>query len=325
MIQVINGGMQSLIEDWPGRLGYNGQGMSASGAMDNVALQMGNLLLGNELGEAGIEVTAGFFSCAFKRDGVIALTGCESAATLNDKPVNNWETIFVKTGDVLKMNGYKNGFRAYVTVAGGIDVPPYLGSKSTCVFGNYGGYEGRSLQPNDIVKAGPSRYTWSGVRKIKPDAIPAYEHVVTLRAIPGMNAAPDFVSEKGMEHLFSHEFPISLNANRSAVRIEELPDWFFSRDSGGVGGSHPSNIVDHAYNIRGALNVTGNTPSLLVADGPTLGGFICALHVINADLWKIGQAAPGKDKLRFVYSTMDEATRLRKERREWLTEKIVLS
>lgn len=325
MIKVINGGMQSLIEDWPGRLGYNGQGMSASGAMDNVALQMGNLLLGNALGEAGIEVTAGFFSCAFEKDGVIAITGSETAATLNGEPVGNWESIFVKAGDVLKMNGYKNGFRAYLTVAGGIDVPSYLGSKSTCVFGNYGGFEGRSLKANDIVKVGPSSYTWSGVRKINPKEIPVYDHVVTLRAIPGMNAVPDFTTEKGMEYLFSHEFPISLNANRSAVRIEELPDWFFSRDSGGVGGSHPSNIVDHAYNIRGALNVTGNTPSLLVADGPTLGGFICALHVINADLWKIGQASPGKDKLQFVYSTMDEATRLRKERREWLTEKLVLS
>lgn len=325
MIKVIHGGMQSLVEDWPGRLGYNGQGMSASGAMDNVALQMGNLLLGNPLGEAGIEIAAGLFSCEFERDGVVAITGGDMGPTLNEKPINNWESVFVKSGDVLKMSPYRSGFRAYLTVAGGIDVPAYLGSKSTCIFGNYGGYEGRPLKAGDVLKAGASKYKWNGARRIDSKEIPQYEHIVSLRAIPGMNAAPDFVSEKGMEYLFEHEFPVSLNANRSAIRIEEVPTWFFSRESGGVGGSHPSNIVDHAYNIRGGLNVTGNTPSLLVADGPTLGGFMCALHVINVDLWKIGQAVPGKDKLKFVYSTPDEATRLRKERREWLGEGIVLS
>lgn len=325
MIKVINAGMQSLVEDWPGRLGYNGQGMSASGAMDNMALQMGNLLLGNTLGEAGIEITAGFFNCKFEGDAVIAITGCDMAPTINDVPVSNWESIFVKEGDVLKFAGYQDaGFRAYLTVAGGIDVPPYLGSKSTCIFGNYGGFEGRPLKPNDVLKVGKSNYTWSTVRKIKPEFIPKYESEIALRAIPGMNACPDFTTEKGMDYLFSHPFPVSLNANRSAVRLEELPTWFFSRESGGVGGSHPSNIVDHAYNIRGALNVTGNTPSLLIADGPTLGGFICSLHVINADLWKIGQAVPGKDTLKFVQVDADEATKLRKEQRELLSEKIVM-
>lgn len=323
MIKIIDGGVQSLVEDWPGRLGYNGQGMSASGALDNLALQMGNLLLGNTLGEAGIEITAGYFSCIFEKDGVIALTGSDTVATINDEPVCNWESIFVKAGDVLTMDGYKSGFRSYLTVSGGIDVPLYLGSKSTCVYGNYGGYDGRALQANDVVQVGTPQYQWEKTRKIDPKEIPVYETVISLRAIPGMNAAPDFVTEKGMEYLFSHEFPISLNANRSAVRLEELPDWFFARESGGVGGSHPANIVDHAYNIRGGLNVTGNTPSLLVSDGPTLGGFICSLHVINADLWKIGQAVPGSDKLRFVYTSMEEACMLRKERRDLLTEKIV--
>lgn len=325
MIKIINGGMQSLVEDWPGRLGYNGQGMGASGAMDNLALQMGNLLLGNSLGEAGIEITAGFFNCKFEEDTTIAITGCDMNPTINGEPVSAWETIFIQAGDVLKFSNYKDsGFRAYLTIAGGIDVPPYLGSKSTCLFGNYGGFEGRVLKPNDVLKAGKSNYQWNAVRKIKPEFIPKYDTNITLRAVVGMNACPDFATEKGMDYLFSHAFPISLNANRSAVRLEELPDWFFSRESGGVGGSHPSNIVDHAYNIRGGLNVTGNTPSLLTADGPTLGGFICALNVINADLWKIGQAVPGKDSFLFSQVSTDEAVKLRKEQRELLTENIVI-
>lgn len=325
MIKVINAGMQSLVEDWPGRLGYNGQGMGASGAMDNLALQMGNLLLGNPLGEAGIEITAGFFNCKFAENTVIAITGCDMSPTINGNPVSNWESIFIQAGDVLKFSNYQDaGFRAYLTIAGGIDVPVYLGSKSTCLFGNYGGFEGRALKPNDVLKTGASHYKWDAVRKIKPEFIPKHETTITLRAVVGMNACPDFTTEKGMDYLFSHPFPISLNANRSAVRLEELPDWFFARESGGVGGSHPSNIVDHAYNIRGGLNVTGNTPSLLTSDGPTLGGFICALNVINADLWKIGQAVPGKDSFLFSQVSTDEAIRLRKEQRELLTEQIVV-
>jgi biotin-dependent carboxylase-like uncharacterized protein len=324
MIKIINAGMQSVVEDWPGRLGYNGQGMGASGAMDNMALQMGNLLLGNKLGEAGIEITAGFFSCKFEDDAVIAITGCDMSPTINDKPVANWESIFVKKDDIFKVASYKDaGFRAYLTISGGIDVPEYLGSKSTCLFGNYGGFEGRALKANDMIKVGESNYRWDKVRKIKADAIPKYETTITLKAVVGMNACPDFVTEEGMEYLFNTEFGVSLNANRSAVRLDEIPDWFFSRKSGGVGGSHPSNIVDHAYNIRGGLNVTGNTPSLLIADGPTLGGFICTLNVINVDLWKIGQAVPGKDKIKFEQVSTDEATKLRKEQREYLTENII--
>jgi biotin-dependent carboxylase-like uncharacterized protein len=326
MIKVMNGGLQTLVEDWPGRLGYNGQGMSASGALDNLALQLGNRLLGNELGEAGLEIAAGFFKCIFEEDGVIAITGADMSPTLNDEPIACWETVFVKQGDVLNFSSYNRdeaAFRTYLCVAGGIDVEPYLGSKSTCIFGNYGGYEGRPLKPNDTLKVGRSAYNYRGRRRIRKEAIPKHENPVRLRAIAGMNATPDFATERGMDYLFSHEFQVSLNANRSAIRLDELPDWFFSRESGGVGGGHPSNIVDHAYNIRGGLNITGNTPSLLIADGPTLGGFICSINVINADLWKIGQAIPGSGKIIFEQVSMQEATALRKEMRDFINSDIV--
>ncbi|MDR1042973.1 MAG: biotin-dependent carboxyltransferase family protein [Clostridiales Family XIII bacterium] len=328
MIKVINGGLQALVEDWPGRLGYNGQGMSASGALDNLALQLGNLLLGNRLGEAAIEIAAGLFRCEFAEDGIIAVTGADMHPTLNGSPIPLWETIFVKRGDILDFSNYdreQNAFRSYLCVAGGIDVEPYLGSKSTCVFGNYGGYDGRCLKPNDVVKTGKSEYGWKGRRRIRKAGVPVYENPVRLRAIVGMNASPDFATERGMDYLFSHEFSVSLNANRSAIRLEELPDWFFARESGGVGGGHPSNIVDHAYNIRGGLNITGNTPSLLIADGPTLGGFICSINVINADLWKIGQVTPGTGRIVFEQALQEEATARRKETRNFISEGVVES
>jgi allophanate hydrolase subunit 2 len=176
-----------------------------------------------------------------------------------------------------------------------------------------------------MVKTGKSAYRWNEKRRIKSEALPKYENPIRLRAIAGMNSAPDFATERGMDYLFSHEFHVSLNANRSAIRLDELPDWFFARESGGVGGSHPSNIVDHAYNIRGGLNIMGNTPSLLIADGPTLGGFICSLNVIYADLWKIGQAIPGSGKIVFEQTSPDEATALRRKMRDLISEGIVES
>ncbi len=324
MLKVIQGGIQSVVESWPGRLGYLGAGMAPAGAMDNVALELGNLLVGNDNGEAGIEIAAGMFSGKFDDDAVIAITGADMSPTLNGEKVPMWESISVKAGDKLKFGSYgEKGFRAYITVAGGIDVPLYLGSKSTCLFGSYGGFEGRALKSGDEIKFGtPSESLEKLVgRKVKAEALPEYSETIELRLIPGMNAYPDYVTEEGMEYLYNEKHKFSVNSNRSACRLDPIPDSvnFFARKDGGSGGAHPSNIIDHAYNMRGAINVTGNTPSLLIADGPTLGGFMCCGNVINADLWKIGQAAPDRDYAKFVYCTMEEAIEARKAQRKWLS------
>ncbi|HHY91251.1 MAG TPA: biotin-dependent carboxyltransferase family protein, partial [Clostridiales bacterium] len=266
MLKIIHGGIQSVVEDWPGRLGHMGKGMAPSGAMDNVALQFGNLLVGNPIQEAGIEIAAGYFQAQFQEDAVIAITGCNMQPTVNDEMVPMWESFQVNKGDIIKFAGFGEvGFRAYLAVAGGIDVPVYLGSKSTCLFGNYGGYEGRPLKKGDILKFGKPKQDLKNLvgRKLKEKLIPQYSNEIPVRVIVGMNAYPDFVSEAGMDFFFSHTFQITINSNRSACRLDPVPDDFFARESGGVGGSHPSNIVDHAYNMRGAVNVTGNTPSIL--------------------------------------------------------------
>lgn len=326
MLKILNGGIQALVEDWPGRLGYLGAGMAPSGAMDNVALELGNMLLKNKNGSAGIEIAVGLFQAEFEVDTVIALTGCDMKAMINGSPAPMWETIGIKKGDQLKLSSYgEQGFRCYLCVAGGIDVPEYLGSKSTCLFGSYGGYEGRPLKTGDILKFGPSKENATTLtnRKVKPSARPKYENIIELRIILGMNAYPDYVSEEGIDYLLSTPLKFSVNSNRSACRLDPLPDFFFSREDGGAGGSHPSNIIDHAYNMRGAINVTGNTPVILTGDGPTLGGFMCCANVINADLWKIGQAAPDRDLAKFVQVSLDDAIKARQDQREWLSEKSI--
>ncbi len=322
MLKVINGGIETLVEDWPGRLGYLGKGMSASGAFDNVSLGLANILVGNSSGKAGLEITGGFFEAEFCDTAVIAVTGTDMKSSINGEPIPMWESVRVDKGDIIKFFHIGVvGFRSYMAIAGGIDVPAYLGSKSTCVFGSYGGFKGRKLGAGDELRTGKSKAGFSELsgNRLKEGVIPKYTNEWVLRAIVGPNTSPDYVSEKGMDYLFSHTSKIQHTSNRSAYRLEELPDSFFARTDGGVGGSHPSNIIDHAYAIRGTLNICGNTPILLIADGPTLGGYMCVLNVINADLWKVGQGTPNRDYIQFKLSNQEEATLARIKQNKMLS------
>lgn len=323
MLKVINGGIETLVEDWPGRLGYLGKGMAASGAFDSLALRFANFLVGNPLGEAGLEITGGYFEGEFGSDMVISVTGTDMQPTINEQRIPMWEAIKVSKGDKIKFIHFGEfGFRSYMAFAGGIDVPVYLGSKSTCIFGSYGGFNGRKLAPGDTLDIGKPAHDLNALkgRCIKMDALPEYSREWRLRATPGPNGAPDYVTQTGMDHLYAHSFKVQHTSNRSAYRLEELPEGFFAREDGGVGGSHPSNIVDHAYAIPGAVNVCGNTPIILIADGPTLGGYMCTLTVINADLWKIGQGTPARDFIQFDYCTLEEALEARKKQASLFTE-----
>lgn len=323
MLRVINGGIETLVEDWPGRLGYLGKGMSASGAFDNVALGLGNIVVGNNSGEAGLEITGGFFEAQFGADTVITVTGTDMKPTLNGESVPMWQAVSVNKGDTIKFSHIGPvGFRSYMAIAGGIDVLPYLGSKSTCIFGSYGGFKGRKIQAGDEIRFGKPKTALPELRgnKLREGVVPEYTNHWVLRAIPGPNTSPDYATEEGMNLLFERTSKIQHTSNRSAYRLDALPDSFFSRTDGGVGGSHPSNIIDHAYAIRGALNICGNTPILLVADGPTLGGYMCALNVINADLWKVGQGTPSRDTIKFQLSSQDEAIQARIVQNKLLSE-----
>lgn len=324
MLKVIKGGIETIVEDWPGRIGYLDNGMASSGAFDNVALGFANVLVGNPSGEAGIEIAGGYFEAEFGDDAVISITGTDMKPTLNNQPVPMWEAVRVSKGDVIKFSHFGEfGFRSYIGVAGGIDVPPVLGSKSTCLFGSYGGFEGRKLQPGDVLKFGRPLLDPGSLagRKLKQEAMPRYGREWVLRAMPGPNSAPDYLTVEGMNYLFGNSFKIQHSSNRSACRLAEAKNLAFTRKDGGVAGSHPSNVLDHAYSIRGALNICGNTPILLIADGPTLGGYMCALTVINADLWMVGQGTPGRDFVKFACCTQEEAVQARIDQRALLSEK----
>lgn len=323
MMKIIKPGIETIVEDWPGRLGYLSKGMAASGAMDNMSLQFANLLVGNPVTEAGLEIAGGYVEIEFQEDTVISLCGSDMKPTVNGSAMPMWEAVPVKKGDLLSVGVFGEfGFRSNLAVAGGIDVPAYLGSRSTCIFGGYGGFHGRKLAAGDILKTGRPAQSLAALagRKLKQSHRPEYSRVWELRAVPGPNTCPDYVTKEGMDYLYGREHKIQHTSNRSAYRIEPVPPSFFARQDGGVGGSHPSNIVDHGYAIRGTMNMCGDTPILLIADGPTLGGYINVLHVIYADLWKIGQGTPSRDKFAFALCTREQAIAARRKQKALYTE-----
>jgi len=329
-VRVIHGGLQTLVEDWPGRTGYRKRGIAVSGALDDIAYRAANLLVGNPIGdlagnpvgEACLEIRGGFFQAEFTEDTAIAITGANMNPTINNVPTPMWETIRISPGDKIKFETCKEaGFTTYLAIAGGIDVPLSWGSKSTCTKESYGGFQGRALRPKDELKIGKPKAKLSNLegRKFRKDLIPEYHQVWDLRATPGPRSAPDYFTEEGMDMWFSQPLKITLNANRTAYRLEN-PKPIFARTNGGIGGIHPSNVLHDPYREPGALNVCGDFGILLLRDTNTTGGFVCPLTVILADLWKIGQAMPGRDSVKFIYCSLEEAAQALAEREAMFTE-----
>jgi len=328
MLKILNGGIQSLIVEWPGRIGYLNLGFAPSGPFDHFAARTANLIVGNPITEAVIEIATGYFAAEFTTDTIIAVTGADFTSTLNGEPIPLWEAIEVKKGDVFesgKITKDTLGFREYLAVAGGFDIPPYMGSETTSLYGGFGGYKGRALKTGDVLPLRkPSKKLEDLVdRKVNPKFIPKYDKEWELKAIPGPNGAPDFFAEEGMEQFFSTKYQVQIESDRSGIRLSgSKPIWSESRKKECKG--HPSNIFDHGYPVPGTVNVTGDTPIILGPEGPTLGGFVCAMHVIYADQWKLGQMYPGRDIVKFKYCTLKEATHLRKEQNRLFTETSLL-
>lgn len=305
MIEVINGGFHTTVQDYPGRVGYWNVGVPPSGPMDALAFRISNRLVGNGDREAGLEFTILGPKLKFLCDATIALTGAKIEGTLNGKEIPWWETLFVEKESVLSLGKVKGlGCRSYLAVTGGFDVPDYLGSKSTFPRGGLGGYKGRILKKGDTIPFSSRTVTLSQGHKLSPGKIPQYETNWEVDAITGPHAAPDFFTPAFEELFYSTNWRVHLNSNRLGYRLEgPVPQ--FTRKDGGEGGRHPSNLHDCAYAI-GTVNFTGDMPIILTVDGPSLGGFVSLATIATSELWKIGQAMP-HDHIRFKRITIAKA------------------
>ncbi|MBI6785436.1 urea carboxylase [Pseudomonas syringae] len=295
--EVLSGGTQTSVQDYPGRLGYWAVGVPPSGPMDSRALRQGNGLLGNPEGCAALEVTMSGPLLRFNTDAVVAVTGAHIPITLDGQSCAMNTALFVSAGSTLSLGTIAGaGVRSYLCVRGGLDVPDYLGSKSTFTLGQFGGHGGRALRAGDVLHIAPLVERSAG-RRIADEALEALTDVRRMRVIYGPHAAPEYFTEAYIERFFATDWEVHFNSSRTGVRlIGPKPEWV--RADGGEAGLHPSNIHDNPYAI-GAVDFTGDMPVILGPDGPSLGGFVCPVTIIEADLWQLGQLKAG-DKVRFT-------------------------
>jgi urea carboxylase len=305
-LDVLAAGTQTAVQDWPGRLGYWDVGVPPSGPMDDLAFRLGNRLLGNQPGAAGLELTVTGPTLRLRTDAWVCLTGAQMAADLDGAPVPWWRPFRIQAGGVLRMGRVTGaGARAYLLVRGGIQVPEYLGSRSTFTLGRFGGHAGRPLQVGDVLHLTDTAGAGEGAPAPKTGLIPTYGFEWELRVIYGPHGAPDFFTPADIDTFFATPWEVHYNSSRTGVRlIGPKPQW--ARADGGEAGLHPSNIHDNAYAL-GTLDFTGDMPVILGPDGPSLGGFVCPATVVSAERWKLGQLRPG-DRVRFV--PVDQAAAL---------------
>ncbi|WLI47450.1 urea carboxylase [Pseudomonas beijingensis] len=295
-VEVLSPGTQTSVQDYPGRLGYWAVGVPPSGPMDSHSLRLGNRLLGNEEGAAALEITMNGPRLRFNCDARVAMTGAVIALTLDGEAVPMNTPLSIAAGSTLTIGTIAGaGSRSYLCLQGGVQVPDYLGSKSTFTLGQFGGHGGRALCTGDVLHLTELDEHAALPQQNAPILeLPSERQI---RVIYGPHGAPEYFTERYIQTFFDTAWEVHFNSSRTGVRlIGPKPEWV--RADGGEAGLHPSNIHDNPYAI-GAVDFTGDMPVILGPDGPSLGGFVCPVTVIEADLWQLGQLKAG-DKVRFV-------------------------
>ncbi len=309
-IDVKKAGLETSVQDFPGRYGYWEQGFPPSGPFDMWSFRLANLLVGNAPEAAGLECQFMGPTLTFNDACVIALTGAEMNATLDGEALPMWRSVAVEAGQTLAAGFASKGARAYLAVAGGIDVPAVLGSRATFHMAGVGGLDGHALKDGQSLKvnSGEGR----AGRTIKEDCRPAIADGKEwqIEVVQGPN--DDWIAEEGITRFYASEWKLQARSNRTGYRLDG-PEWIFAEKASAKGpehGEHPSNILDHGYPV-GSINLCGQTPIILVNDAPSAGGFINPFTVASAAFWKLAQSKPN-DIYRFKRVSVEEAQEMRR-------------
>ncbi|MDF7661053.1 urea carboxylase [Erwiniaceae bacterium L1_54_6] len=310
-LDIISGGTLTTVQDAPGRTGYWHVGVPPSGPFDSRAFQLGNRLLGNDPQAAGLEITLRGPTLRFNQACSFVLTGAPLVAQLDQQSLEMNQIVSAQAGQTLTLGEVQDGSRSYLLLAGGLDTPRYLGSRSTFTLGKFGGHAGRALRAGDVLHlAAPAQLPEA---TLPAALLPQLNGSWQLRVIYGPHGAPTFFTDNDISEFFAAEWQVHYNSSRTGIRlIGPKPTW--ARSDGGEAGMHPSNIHDNAYAF-GTVDFTGDMPVILGPDGPSLGGFVCPATVIEADLWKLGQLKAG-DRVQFVPIDLTTADQLAQAQRE---------
>lgn len=301
LIKVLKPGLQTSVQDL-GRIGYQQDGISPSGAMDDYSLQLANILTGNTLNEACLESAMVGPSLEALTDVSIAICGGNLEPNVNGQAVSLWKSFVFKKGDVLSFGRVKSGARAYISFAGGIDVPLVLGSKSTYMNGKLGGLDGRALKAGDILFGQPA------VRKSKflhHELIPEFKQKLTIRVILGPHL--EKFSQSTIAAFLDNEFKVSPQSNRMGYRLE-------GTKLDHIGGA---DIISDAIPLGGIQVPANGQPIILMAERQTTGGYSRIATVISADIPALAQAVPG-NVITFKEIPIEEAQKLHMDRKRLL-------
>lgn len=300
-------GIQTCVQELPGRIGFLEQGFPVSGPFDSWSFRQANLLVGNDRDTAALECQFLGPTLRLEANGAVAITGADMRPTLDGAPVPMWTTVPVRAGQVLALGVAVTGARAYLAFDGGIATEPVMGSRAVFHQAGVGGHAlvaGQSL-PLGPAAALPGRLT---IPEAMRPAITT-SGVWTIEALAGPN--DDWLTPEAVETFFSADWTVQAKSARSGMRLSGPAFSFAERahDKHPDHGQDPSNIIDHGYPL-GAVNLAGQTPIILVNDAPSTGGFINPFTVASAAFWKLAQARPG-ETLRFRRIDRDEAGALR--------------
>lgn len=315
MIEVLSDAALATVQDG-GRAGVLRWGVGTAGAMDRMALACGNLLLGNDEDAAGIELQVFPFEARIVAGGALALTGADCGATLDGAPLLPWSASRAQAGQVLRLGlparGRWRGARAYLCIAGGVDVPPVLGSRSTQLRGAFGGLDGRALRRGDRLAAAAAA-PGAPVPVLAGVVPPALAMPLQRDGLPAVRVLP------------AAEYECFTPASHEAFwgqpwKVTPLSDRYGFRLSGpDLQPTAPMELRSHGI-VPGVIQVPhGGHPIVQMRDAQPSGGYPKIGAVIEADLWRLGQTPIG-GQVRFVETTWDDALAARDEARAWLSE-----
>lgn len=291
MIEIISAGMLSTVQDL-GRFKVMKNGFTQSGVMDAYSTKIANKLCKNDVNAPVIEMTMLGITAKFKGEHIFAISGGIFDISFNGNPIRTNKAYVAKDGDVLSIKGAKQGLRCYLAVAGGFDVPLFMGSASTNLKINVGGFNGRKLKAGDILKIGKA----DKIKNIEKRELPenTYNNTVRVRVVLGPQ--DDMFSENDLMLFSKQQYTVTSDLDRMGIRL-----WGIA-----LRGKEKLEIISDAITF-GSIQITNSgMPIILMADHQTTGGYAKIATVISADLPKLAQVKPN-DKISFEIIDIDTA------------------
>lgn len=286
-ITILNPGLLTTVQDF-GRIGYQQFGVPVSGVVDPRAMSIANILVDNPEDEAVLECTMLGPQIRFDAPNAIAITGGDLGPTIDNQPIPNYAAIRVEAGQVLRFAGLRSGCRAYIAFAGGLDIAPVMGSRSTYMKAKIGGVEGRKLQKDDVIKFRKPNPDLRGlnIRHISPEFVPRLEY--KIRVVLGPQ--DDMFTEHGIETFLSESYVVTPEFDRMGCRL----DGEIIEHKGESGDIISDGIAFGAIQVP-----TAGKPIIMLSDRQTTGGYTKIANVISADFRILAQLKAG-DRVRFA-------------------------